>query len=349
MAKKEENKEELKIPSVLNFAGSIVPSNGLFTCVGNNQEESPLLIDTQTQRGTISNYGNVHKAKGEANVEKALNPENANIQKIDVCYLPNTADIFNLTFSVKFLNNSSCPGACNARQFKELLANFYSAYKAKNGFQALAKLYLKQIVNARWFWRNRDNSIDRVVKIEVGDQKYGFSVPRLLDDPLPTENQENFDSLAGQIAKALSGESEPLTLNVFGTGTLGFGQPAFPSQQFIENKKGKFLAYAECAEGKQAKMHSQKIGNAIRTIDTWYPEHEENPNPAKEPAPIEPYGVLQRESVATRLPGKGKSDLYSHLENLAGLIETMQGGFNNDHHYVRACMIRGGVFSGAGK
>jgi len=27
----------------------------------------------------------------------------------------------------------------------------------------------------------------------------------------------------------------------------------------------------------------------------------------------------------------------------------MQGGLNNDHHYVMACMIRGGVFSGAGK
>ena len=343
--------EKIKLPTVLNYSGSIVPSNGLFTYVeeGFVQKDRPVLITTQTQRGTISNYGNVHKAKGEANIEKALNPENANIQTIDVCYMPNNADVFHLAFSVKFLNNTVSPGACNAREVAELLNDFYHIYKEKGGFETLAKLYLHQIVNARWFWRNRPGAIDREVIITMGNEKYTFKVPRKESDPVAPENQDAFDKIAQAIAKALSGESEALTLDVLGKGTVGYGQPIYPSQQFIENKKGKFLAYAECEEGKQAKMYSQKIGNAIRTIDTWYPNHEENPDPAICPAPIEPYGVVQKMSVATRLPKKGKSDFYSHLQNLPGLIESARAALDNDHHYVMAVLIRGGVFSGDGK
>ena len=42
-------------------------------------------------------------------------------------------------------------------------------------------------------------------------------------------------------------------------------------------------------------MHSQKIGNAIRTIDTWYPD-------AEFPIAIEPYGAVTTMGRAFRQP-----------------------------------------------
>ncbi len=342
-------KEKAELPTVLNYSGSIVPSNGLFTYFGSSVDSpEPVLIKEQTVRGTISNYSNAHKKKGEANPEKALDPERANIQKIDICYLPNTIDTFYLQFSVKFLNNTGFPGVCNSQEFQKKLSEFFSVYKKKKGFGILAGLYLKNIVNARWFWRNRV-AVNKLVSVNFDDETHEFMVNNDLQATLSKENQKKFNLVTRKIANALSGESEPLTLNIIGSGNIGLGQTIYPSQDFIGNKKGKFLSYVECDQGKQAQMHSQKIGNAIRTIDSWYPAINENPDPLVFPAPIEPYGVVQRFSVATRLPSKGKSDLYSHLMNLDNLIEGCHKKLNNDTHYVMACLIRGGVFSGSSK
>ena len=77
-----------------------------------------------------------------------------------------------------------------------------------------------------------------------------------------------------KIARALSGEDLPLRFQVTGAGNLGFGQEVYPSQEFTEAKGGKVLAGKPCGDGKQAMMHSQKIGNAIRTIDTWHSKAE---------------------------------------------------------------------------
>ncbi|MCP3945017.1 MAG: type I-F CRISPR-associated protein Csy3 [Desulfobacteraceae bacterium] len=340
-------KDKMEIPSMLNYSRSIVPSNGLFTYL-RGQDVEPVLIQQQTVRGTISNYSNVHKKKGEDNLEKQLDPERANIQTIDVCYLPNDIDTFFLNFSVKFLNNTAFPGACNVQRFQAKLTDFFSVYKKKKGFTILAELYLKNIINARWFWRNRV-SIEKSVKIVFDDKEFIFMPSNDLQSAVRKTEQKNFDLITGKIAKALAGDAESFTINVTGSGNIGSGQEIYPSQDFIENKKGKFLAYVDHEKGKQAQMHSQKIGNAIRTIDSWYPLIDDNPDPSIFPAPIEPYGVIQQFSVATRLPSKNKSDLYSHLLNLDSLIDDCQKKLNNDHHYVMACLIKGGVFSGSSK
>ena len=86
-------------------------------------------------------------------------------------------------------------------------------------------------------------------------------------------------------------------------------------------------------------MHSQKIGNALRTIDTWYPKDQES----KELGPIavEPYGSVTSQGKAYRQP-KDKADFYNLLDKwvLKGEAPKEIG----DQHYVMATLIRGGVF-----
>ena len=86
-------------------------------------------------------------------------------------------------------------------------------------------------------------------------------------------------------------------------------------------------------------MHSQKVGNAIRTIDTWYKSDAEFPIPA------EPYGAVTNLGVAFRQP-KEKLDFYTLFDNwvLSDNVPTVE-----QQHYVISVLIRGGVFGASGK
>ncbi len=63
-------------------------------------------------------------------------------------------------------------------------------------------------------------------------------------------------------------------------------------------KKSKILYHVNDV----AAMHSQKIGNAIRTIDTWYPDFEKH----KKPIAIDPYGAVTNLGRAYRQPKQKK-------------------------------------------
>ena len=97
-----------ELPSLLSFTRSIVPSNGIFYYYFDGADKKPILINEQTVRGTISNYSNVYDKSGKQdkddNIEKKLNPETANIQTIDICYLPPETDRYYIDFSLSFLN-----------------------------------------------------------------------------------------------------------------------------------------------------------------------------------------------------------------------------------------------------
>lgn len=338
---------KLNLPSLLNYTRSIVPSNGVFKSTSSESENAewvPIAIQEQTVRGTISNYGDLKEEKDPnkttENVEKKLRPENANIQTIDVCFLPAEHDRFQVSFSVNFLGNALAPTTCNNEAFTQALVAFGNRFKEANGFAALAECYLTNLVNARWMWRNR-YAVDKEVTIEVDKDSFVFPVENAFTLNLKSETAKSFNALRDKIALALSSNSKTLQMSVRGEGTLGYGQEVYPSQRFVD-KKGKFLAHVERDGVKQAIMHSQKIGNAIRTIDTWYPDFTEELGPL----PIEPYGVLQKQAKAYRLPNS-KNDFYSHLKNLEQVTSEIKDTTPGETAlYVMACLIRGGVFSG---
>ena len=86
-------------------------------------------------------------------------------------------------------------------------------------------------------------------------------------------------------------------------------------------------------------MHSQKIGNALRTVDTWYPGADENG-----PIAVEPYGSVTTQGRAYRQP-KDKQDFYNLLDAwvLRDKVPPLE-----QQHFVVATVIRGGVFGDAG-
>jgi len=88
------------------------------------------------------------------------------------------------------------------------------------------------------------------------------------------------------IADGLTGKTHVL-LQVTAFVCVGAGQEVFPSQELILDRelgqKRKTLYDVD----KVAAIHSQKIGNALRTIDTWYEGADENG-----PIAVEPYGSV---------------------------------------------------------
>lgn len=91
-----------------------------------------------------------------------------------------------------------------------------------------------------------------------------------------------------------------------------------------------------------AAMHSQKIGNALRTIDTCYIKDKERQDVG--PIAIEPYGAVTAMGQAYRRP-TDEVDFYTLFNAWAS------GSELNDKakDYVMAVLVRGGVFSESGK
>lgn len=103
-----------------------------------------------------------------------------------------------------------------------------------------------------------------------------------------------------------------------------------------ETKIARVLSKNCLTDGTQiATLHARKINNAIRTIDTWHGVA------GLGPIAVDVFGADTHKAVAHRVTG---NDLYSYLENPVKLTESLKDGITGVHHFVMACLIRGGVY-----
>lgn len=332
---------KLTLPSLLSYTRSLQPSIAEFFYL-REAREYPITIEEVTVRGSISDYKS-------GTGENLKNIDKPNIQTIEVAQLPIDVDTFKLRFSLTVLAHALRPNACNEPQFQQQLISFIENYAAKKGLHFLAERYVENIINGRWLWRNR-YAKDLIIQINYAGQQHSFKCASR--HTLAGEDLAFFNQLIEAVATALSGASHCLNIKVTATGVIGHGQEVFPSQEFTEKKTGKpgekskVLAKVTLeGKGKVAILHSQKIGNALRTIDTWYAKDAED-----YPLAIEPYGIDQASQQAKR-PPKAKTDLYSYLQQLDRLTTELEqaetiADIDPKAHFVAACLIRGGVYSG---
>lgn len=348
----------VQLPSLLNYTRSIVPSEGTFWVA--NADDRPLLIQDKTVLGTIANYSSVYKKdkqRDEGAIEKEMMAGDNNIQRVDSCHLPADADTFELRFTLKFLANANGPEACEGAEFREDLESIAQAYAEKDGFTVLAERYLANLLNGRFLWRNRYGAQRQItLRAPYNELKETtFEIVDRSEPTLPQARMDEFKPWIDYIARALSGKTSFFLMEVSARVTIGLGQEVYPSQEFVDRdsrgqgKKSKTLFFVQVADQQVAAMHSQKIGNAIRTIDNWYPDAN-----ADRPLAVDPFTVDKRRARAVRLPDHGKSDFYSLLKNLPALKDDIERApdakaIPGQAHYFMAVLIRGGVFSGEKK
>jgi CRISPR-associated protein Csy3 len=348
-------KTKAALPSFLNFNRSISPSEALMFGTADGQAV-PVEVIRRGVRGAISSYGNVYKGDrvdSADNIGKQLDPKNANLQEIDVAFLPVSAERLSQRFSVVFQANSAAPSGCNDVEFYAKLRTLVELYKTAGGFGELAARYTWNLINGRTLWRNRFVS-DKKVSVTLSDgSSFSFNTDNMRLDSFERDAMPaGFEELSSKVADALSGTSDALFATVDVSGHLPMGAEVFPSQEFLASAKskeeGKVLSAIvirhEGRQIRQATMHSQKIGNALRVIDEWHGQTDEYGA-----TPIEAFGYVQSRSNALRLPGGSATDVYALLKGIDGIIESLEsnsGEIDGDTHYLVAMLVRGGVFSG---
>ncbi|SHO57298.1 type I-F CRISPR-associated protein Csy3 [Vibrio quintilis] len=329
---------KLQTPSVLAFESKLACSDakfeaGLWSDKNTNTEWKPVAVTEKSVRGTISN-----RLKGAKASKLDAEIENANLQTVDTAALPFDTDTLKVTFTLRVLGDLSTPSTCNGPEYQSTLAGKIHQYVTEYGFQTLSLRYAANLANGRFLWRNRVGAEAIEVRIHHQEQTWTFNA---YDFNLKSFDQptEAVQTIAGVIEQGLLGEQATL-LTIEAFVQFGAGQTVYPSQELVlnagsTNKKSKELYSLSESIDRQAAMHSQKIGNALRTIDTWYPQADESGSIA-----IEPYGSVTNRGIAYRKP-KEKTDFYTLLDQWMLKDKTPTEA---EQHYIMAMLIRGGVF-----
>ncbi|MBP6598698.1 MAG: type I-F CRISPR-associated protein Csy3, partial [Giesbergeria sp.] len=327
----------LTTASVLAFERKLDPSDAVFHAgrwvdQADTKAWAPVTVREKSVRGTISNRLKTKDAD-PAKLDAAI--QNPNLQTVDVATLPSDADTLRVRFTLRVLAGAGTPSACNSAPYQAKLLSTVKGYVETKGFTELAQRYAANLANGRFLWRNRvgAESVQIVVEqLKDGKAQKSWSFNALALDlrALAAINSE-VKALGQTIADGLTGK-EHVLLQVTAFVRVGAGQEVFPSQELIldkgSSKKSKTLYAVDGVAG----MHSQKIGNAIRSIDTWYEGAEE-----QGPIAVEPYGSVTTQGKAYRQP-KQKMDFYTLLDNwlLKDQVPPLE-----QQHFVMAVLVRG--------
>lgn len=339
--------DKLKTATVLAFERKLDPSDALFFA-GNWADRDapapwrPVRVREKSVRGTISNRLKT-KDQDPAKLDALI--ENPNLQTVDVAALPADADTLKVQFTLRVLSGVGEPSACNDAAYRVKLMSTVRGYVQQQGLYELSKRYAANLANGRFLWRNRvgaERVEVHVTHLREGSEAAKWTFQALDHSLRDLATPEALSPLAALIEAGLSGTGHVL-LQVTAFVRTGAGQEVFPSQELILDRsrgnKSKTLYAVGETNDKVAAIHSQKIGNALRTVDTWYPGAEENG-----PIAVEPYGSVTTQGKAYRQP-KDKQDFYNLLDAwvLKDRVPPLE-----QQHFVVATVIRGGVFGDAG-
>lgn len=358
--------EALKnLPSILSFTRNIEPSDGLMysgkwenigkkneqiaittkpksfevkvsdkvenvglEIIGNYQNKwRKIKLSDRKNLGTKSHYSSTEKDHREGNPVEG-----------DKASLYDGDDTLKLSFMLKILGNVGEPTACNEPCYAEVLVARYEWIKARSGLSELAKRYAYNIANARFLFRNRVNAKQIKVFVKKDDKTLEFNAydfsPHNFDK---NTDKKELTELAQWIEHGLNNDGDGFTLlEITAYANMGNRSQVYPSQEMNTGEKRKTLFQLEECAG----MHDVKLGNAIRTIDTWYIDEKNKYKGI--PFAIEPFGAVVQKGDATR-DGNG-TDLYTYLRKLT-VPKTTDDIDDMDLFFV-ANLIRGGLFQG---
>jgi len=324
-------KSSTEFPKVLAFSRKLEVSDALMTSGLWENRDKPdkwdsITLHDKRNRATHSQYRAKEEDKSKPNLSWG-----------DDAALPHDADTLRVSFSLKIMGQLNQPTACDNPDFEKKLVTAIGSYRDNLQFNELAKRYAYNIANGRFLWRNRVGAASVEIHVKHGKEDWKFNAyDYALDNFTSPSDGTDLAEFAKVIQDGLSGDSfEYIEITAYAKMGL-LGQRVWPSQEMVLNipkgEKSRILfSLNDCAA-----MHSEKIGNALRTIDTWYGAEVDSIRPIA----VEPYGSVTSRGEAHRI---SRNDFYTllgkWLENSADVPEEQQ-------HFIIATLIRGGVFGG---
>ncbi len=325
---------KIDLPSMLAFERKLETSDALMFSgewenIVSTEKWQKIPITKRQNRSTQSAHGTSDADKIKPNPVSS-DSDDAN--------LPINHDTLKVSFSLRIVGNLGIPFGCNSPVFSEAIENKISSFKQSDGIDILAYRYAYNLANGRFLWRNRVGAEEITIIIKASNNSFKFNAYDFsLNEFEKSNDNVDLQQLTTIISKGLQGDQQSFVLvEVDAFVKLGHQQHVFPSQEMNMGEKGKVLFELDnCAA-----IHNVKIGNAIRTIDTWYDRYEEQ----GQPIAIEPFGAVTQIGDAFR-KNKKEGDLYSLMINWVNGNELTR----EQEAYVTANIIRGGVFSKSSK
>lgn len=336
---------------MLSFARSLEPSEGLFWGTRSAAPDQCEAVEV-IERGV----------RGQSSEYKTDNPGKSNPQVVDAAAVPLGCDGVKLTFTLWIAPRAMEPWACGDPEVGANYKRLAGLYAEKRGFEVQARLYLWNIANGRFAWRNRWLTDHMRVSVRFDGRDVVFD-PAHLD----LETPASLDQLRGAVISNAADEGAkvdallewiekgltltPHFLSVAWDARMAEGQEVFPSQEYLREEKREGApsrVYAKLPRRHrdrtvmQASMHSQKIGAALRHIDIWHGDKDYGA------IAVNPYGGVQETGKPLRDKASRKSfyDLRAKAADLLSKIEAANGpdDLSPEAHFVIANLVRGGVF-----
>ncbi len=340
-----------KFPGVLSFQRGLIVSDAPMQNLHADGSLSPLQVVRHGIRGTQNVSG------GEKDV--------SNIQITETAKTSPDAVGLQLSFSQRFLPLDellfSCAGQ-DHRAFRTSIEHFIEQAKSSDGLMEVAQRIARNIFNFRWGWRNRLLGEEILVKVQAD----GELIAELDALDVPLHHFDDFSeaeqALGSLIAESLAGVTSH-HLKVEAEVKFGFAGAVevFPSQNYVESKPRGFarplyklgrpdpvrgssdglIAYTDHRRMGQAALRDQKVSNALRTIDTWYPDYATH----QLPIAIEPHGAnLEAMQFFRRDGAARKVSAFDLMLRLGQLDPSSPEGM-----FMIAILMRGGVFGESDK
>ncbi|MEY8198660.1 MAG: type I-F CRISPR-associated protein Csy3 [Colwellia sp.] len=331
----------LTLPSVLAFDRKLEPSDALmhsgnWSDINDDKAWQAVELFERRNRAVKSNF-NLDVLDDEKELQKQI--AEANLAWGDDAALSHEHDTLRVGFTLRVVGGLDHPSVCNKVEFEAAYREKIGAY-IESGVDELANRYACNIANGRFLWRNRVGA--QKIKVFVDHEELKKPLEFTASDyPLKstTSGKSRVVELAQLIAAGLTGKKSIL-LSINAYVQLGKGQRIWPSQEMVLNspngEKSRHLFSIKVKEKNVAAMHCEKIGNALRTIDDWYPQFLDT----QAPIAIEAYGSVTQRGVAYR---STKNDFKTLLLKWLN-SEDSDGVEESEKHFVVAMLLRGGVF-----
>lgn len=347
-------KQANSLPSVLSLQRGTLVTDGVMHSILPDGKLLPVRIIRHGIRGVLP----------EKTKDSVSNPQRTESAKTSP-----TATGLAVQFTWRALPAQNLLFACSDTKYREKISGFInnSFQVGVPEFDEVCRRYARNILNGRWLWRNRVLG-EVSVSAKVGDQVFTSVGTSLKGFEGYTQAEQDLGQI---IARNMVSSTGRDTIQVEGRVLFGFSGSVevFPSQNMVTSKPNGFARSlyksnpitrkelqgilatssnsgesagefaADVIDMGEAALRDQKIGNAIRTIDTWYDGFEER----QQIIAIEPNGAnLEANEVFRSSGGQNAKSLLEKIET----FREPQTCFDPRKAFLIALMVRGGVFSG---
>lgn len=292
----------------------------------------------QKNQNYVSTNSSHMSEKDAVKPDEVSNRSKPNPGSRDAAYLDGDKNMLVLVGSIKLIPRYFTLDISDNPAYKEYHQEFVNQYLADGHMPELMRRYLSNIVNGRLLWRNKFGySRKTVIDVRTGDED---PLQRfVIQKPEGAEFERLVDLIQTQIQKK---GLVTTTLEIAMIIEVGYDAEVYPSQLFVQEgavarmredgdkKYSRLLANRNWNGAEQVIFGADKIGNALRTIDSSYAEGDD-----LEPIAVELYGAVMTQRVAHRYENK-----TSYFDLV--LKKRYADMTTEERHYIMAVWMKGG-------